>query len=63
MNYAAAKGVEQVLIESIRRNGHSLVNKINSISPNNPYYQSFTRMGRQVLNNCRTKLPQGLPWP
>jgi RHS repeat-associated protein len=63
LNYAAAKGVEQNLIESLRRNGQSFVNKINSISPNNRFYQQFTGMGHQVLRDCRAKLPEGFPWP
>jgi len=63
LNYAAAKGVEQNLIESFRRNGQVLVNKINSISSANPYYTQFTQMGGQVLRSCRAKLPAGFPWP
>ena len=63
LNYAAAKGVEQNLIESVRRNGLPLLNKINSISPQNRFYQQFTGMGHQVLRDCRAKLPEGFPWP
>lgn len=63
LNYAAAKGVEQNLLESFRRNGAQLLNKINSISPHNRFYQQFTGMGHQVLRDCRAKLPDGFPWP
>jgi RHS repeat-associated protein len=63
MNYAAAKGVEQLLIENIRRSGGSLLNKINSISPKNPYYKKFTDMGHDILNKCSAAglaLPPGM---
>jgi RHS repeat-associated protein len=63
MNYAAAKGVEQNLIESFRRNGVQLLNRINSISSSNRFYQQFTGMGSQVLRGCRAQLPPGFPWP
>ena len=62
LNYAAAKGVEQKLIEGMRRNGTELLNKINSISPDNRSYSQFTGVGSQVLRDCRAKLPADLRW-
>jgi NAD(P)-dependent dehydrogenase (short-subunit alcohol dehydrogenase family) len=52
MNYATAKGLEQSLIEAARRSGASVGNKINSISPNNPYYKTFMQLGSNWLQQC-----------
>jgi hypothetical protein len=47
-----ARSVEQVLIEihGLRKHGGTLLNKINSISANNPIYAESLKKGRQLLN-------------
>jgi hypothetical protein len=52
MNYAAAKGFEQTLIEGAKKAGLELLNKVNSISPNSRYYDDFKAMGQKILNEC-----------
>ncbi len=59
MNDATAEGVEQLLIEAGRRQG-GLANAINSISPKNPYYQEFTRMGATALGCMKEAWPSWL---
>ncbi len=46
-----AKGVEQALIEThgLAKNGGTLLNKINSISPKNSIYKEAVQFGRQLL--------------
>jgi RHS repeat-associated protein len=61
LNYASAKGVEQLLIENLRSQGASLLNKINSISPKSRWYDQFTSWGQEILNKC-SSVPGEL-WP
>lgn len=51
---ADARAVEQVLIEKygLAKNGGTLLNKINSISPLNPNYGGSIIRGRQLLNQA-----------
>jgi hypothetical protein len=46
-----ARAVEQALIElhGLESNGGTLINKINSISPSNPVYQSAVQYGQEML--------------
>lgn len=44
-----ARSVEQVLIEKFGL--ENLINKINSISPNNPIYEEAIKIGKQILNS------------
>jgi RHS repeat-associated protein len=60
LNYFKAKGVEQQFIESVRRSGSGILNRINSISPLNPLYGEAMAAGREVLDACKTNLP--VPW-
>ncbi len=48
-----ARGVEQVLIESagLQSQGGTLINKINSISTNNPIYEEAVKVGSQLLKS------------
>lgn len=48
-----ARGVEQALIEhhGLEKNGGTLANKINSISPKNPGFSDYVRMGFDVLRS------------
>jgi hypothetical protein len=41
MKYAAAKGVEQILIAQILASKYQLLNRINSICPISAYYDHF----------------------
>jgi hypothetical protein len=49
-----ARAVEQVLIEhyELMKNGGTLLNKINSISPSNPAYQQAIQRGDELLQNA-----------
>jgi RHS repeat-associated protein len=51
LSRADARAVEQVLIEThgLGGNGGNLLNKINSISPNNPIYQQSIQQGNKLL--------------
>lgn len=48
-----ARGVEQSLIElhGLEKNGGNLINKINSISPNNPIYKESLKTGQDILKD------------
>lgn len=48
-----ARSVEQVLIETagLQSQGGILINKINSISPNNPIYEEAIKVGTQLLQS------------
>jgi hypothetical protein len=49
LSRADARAVEQVVIED---NGlENLLNKINSISPNNPIYDQAVQRGREILES------------
>lgn len=52
-----ARSVEQVLIENfgLQKNGGSLLNKINSISSNNPNYAQQLRRGLEILESINFK--------
>jgi filamentous hemagglutinin len=54
LSRADARAVEQVLIETygLGKNGGSLVNKINSISQNNPIYADALRRGVELLKQA-----------
>ncbi len=54
MNYAAAKGLQQTLIEAIRPKGLPLANVINSISPSNPYYDRVKQMGSDIMKCAKS---------
>jgi hypothetical protein len=60
MNYAAAKGMEQRFIEQLRASGHSVLNKINSISPQSKYYDQFKTMAADIHEQCAQYVT--LPW-
>jgi len=49
-----ARAVEQTLIEfyGLGKNGGSLLNRINSISPNNPIYAEALQTGAAILKNA-----------
>jgi RHS repeat-associated protein len=51
---ADARAVEQVLIEAngLGKNGGTLLNKINSISPNNSIYQQSIQRGNELLRQA-----------
>jgi RHS repeat-associated protein len=48
-----ARSVEQALIQhhGLEKNGGTLVNKINSISPKNPSFADYVKMGLEVLQS------------
>lgn len=54
LSRADARAVEQVLIEThgLGRNGGSLINKINSISRNNPVYAESLKRGAELLKQA-----------
>lgn len=54
LSRADAKSVEQVLIEKygLNKNGGSLSNKINSISPNNDIYEESIARGKELLKEA-----------
>ena len=54
LSRADARAVEQVLIEThgLGRDGGTLLNKINSISPNNPIYQQSIQRGNDLLRQA-----------
>lgn len=51
-----ARAVEQVLIEHYGLD--NLMNKINSISPNNPNYDALKQHGLEILNDIGYKLDE-----
>lgn len=55
LSNAEARAIEQVLIETygIGSKGGSLINKINSISPNNPIYSDSVQRGLEWLNKVQ----------
>ena len=57
LSRADARAVEQVLIEThgIGTKGGTLLNKINSISPNNPIYQQSIQRGIELLRELNTQ--------
>ncbi|MBV8226260.1 MAG: hypothetical protein JO232_13840 [Verrucomicrobia bacterium] len=54
LSRADARAVEQVLIETygLGKNGGTLLNKINSISPNNPAYVDALKRGLEILRQA-----------
>jgi hypothetical protein len=48
-----ARAVEQALIQhhGLEKNGGTLLNKINSISPANPSFSDYVKMGLEVLQS------------
>jgi RHS repeat-associated protein len=48
-----ARSVEQALIQNhgLEKNGGTLINKINSISPNNPSFADYVKIGLEVLQS------------
>lgn len=52
-----ARSVEQALIEihSLGKNGGTLLNKINSISPKNPVYAKSLKRGYELLKSIGYK--------
>lgn len=54
LSRADAKAVEQVLIEThgLRKNGGTLINKINSIATTNPAYAGALQRGAELLKNA-----------
>jgi filamentous hemagglutinin len=49
------RAVEQALIKShgLSKNGGTLINKINSISVNNPIYRNSINRGMELLQSIR----------
>ena len=59
LSRADAKAVEQVLIEryGLPKTGGTLLNVINSISPNNPIYNGAIQRGREILGQIGGGFP------